>query len=224
MRHLTAMAIVLGATVALSFGQGPTPAAKKPAPQSSATHTHFTCPDPDAGPACKSYSELLEAKDSGVLEGAYACFRKQADQFFVIKFNEPYVRRVPDKNSNQLVIEPRQEQYGSGYFQTYDNGIAASDLMPNLVFSGSWREYLGSMHFASHDINLEPTPEGQLAVVVIDDTQLNIVRYKYKSATGLETEYSLTIQRSTGRFTESYRQGGEVPFLESTGRCVYHSR
>ena len=98
-------------------------------------------------------------------DNGYVCFRKQVDQFFVITFDKPHPRRIPDKDLKQSVVEPDHQQYGSGYFQTYDNGIAASDLMPNLVFSGKWIPLFGSMRFASDQINLERTPGGQLAVV-----------------------------------------------------------
>src|SRR5271169_3517667 len=118
--------------------QTPSPPGKNPVTKSPAAHSRFTCPDPEAQQACKSYSELLEAKDSGLPSKGYVCFRTHVDQFFVVTFDKPIPRRV-------------QKQYGSGYFQTYDNGIAASDLMPNLVFSGKWIPLFESMRFASDD-------------------------------------------------------------------------
>jgi hypothetical protein len=64
-------------------------------------------------------------------------------------------------------------------------------------------------------------PKGDKNGVSVDERQLSI-DYKYQSKTGKSVQYRLTIQVSTRRFSESFREASDqVPFLEHTGYCVY---
>ena len=95
--------------------------------------------------------------------------------------------------------------------------------MPNMVFSGYWRPYFEGARFVSHGIDLEEEPAGEIAVVSISDSQVTVTKFKYKNKRGENVEYNLTIQRSTGRFSESaVAEGEQVPFTERVGRCIYH--
>jgi hypothetical protein len=52
----------------------------------------------------------------------------------------------------------------------------------------------------------------------VDDTSIS-VRYSFKNKNDDHTDYRLTIQRSTGRFTESFEATGIEPF-EDSGTCM----
>ena len=54
--------------------------------------------------------------------------------------------------------------------------------------------------------------------ISVDDTNIS-VRYSYKNKNNDSTDYTLTIQRSTGRFTESFEATGTEPF-EDSGTCI----
>jgi hypothetical protein len=79
-----------------------------------------------------------------------------------------------------------------------------------------------SVYFASHTINLKKLDNNDPDEgVSIYPDQVN-VGYKYTNRLEENVLYILTIQRSTGRFAESFRVEEEkVPFTENTGYCVY---
>ena len=220
-------AISLLIVAASCAGQATPPAGKKPVPKSHTVHSQFTCPDSEAQQACKSYSELLGAKDSGLKDNdfqdtGYACFRKQVDEFFVVTFSKPSFQQTWDKDRKKFVIAKDAQQVpGTGWIQTYKDGVADSGTMPYLFFTGNWRPLFGYGLFASDTIDFEPEPGGKLAVVSINDTQLSVSGYKYKSKLDANMEYNLTMQRSTRRFSESFvQEGTAIPVVEKTGRCV----
>jgi hypothetical protein len=74
-------ALVVGTVCA---GQAPP---KKSAPKKPAEKPTFVCPDAEAQEACKSYQELVKAKDKTLPDDAYICFRKKEDEFFALTFS-----------------------------------------------------------------------------------------------------------------------------------------
>jgi hypothetical protein len=97
--------------------------------------------------------------------------------------------------------------------------------MPSLVFGGKWTPFGDSSNsgtFISDKINFKPQDEKDTDVgVSIDGSQLAIT-YKYQNKFDKGMTYSLTIQRSTGRFAEYFQQeSGKVPFNEGTGHCIF---
>jgi len=201
-------------------GQAPP---KKAAPKTPTAKPVFVCPDTEAQQACKSYQELLKARDSGLpATNAYICFRKSADEFFVVTFNRPYFPKHWDKESKELVPDDSARR-GFGHAETYKDGVLDSTAMPSLSFSGEWLPlYPESGFFTSNKINGMDLDEKDPNVgVSIEDAQINI-GYKYAYRAEKTITYTLTIQRSTGRFAESFKEEGKFPFLEGTGYCVYH--
>jgi hypothetical protein len=75
--------------------------------------------------------------------------------------------------------------------------------------------------FISEVINLEKQDEANPASsVVIDDSQIAI-HQTYKNPLDKKISYTLTIQRSTGRFSENFlRESEQIPFAQDVGRCL----
>jgi len=213
--------IVTGILVAgVCGGQAPP---KKPVQKTPAAKPTFTCPDTEAQQACKSYQELLKAKDASLPDiRSYICFRKSEDQFFVVTFNTPYFPKHWDRDLKEMVPNEAPRP-GLGYAETYNNGVLDSTTMPTLNFSGQWQSlYPESNLFNSDKINGKKLDEKDPNVgVTIEDAQVNI-EYKYANRMEKTITYTLTIQRSTGRFSESFlAEGDKFPFSEGTGYCVY---
>lgn len=217
--RLIFIASVLTAGVVCA-GQTPT---QKPAPKVPSAKRSFVCPDKEAQQACKSYEELLKAKDLGLpANNAYICFRKSADEFFVVTANSPIFPKHWDKELKQMVTDDTPRP-GHGFAEAYKNGVLDSTIMPTFNFSGQWQSlFPESGYFTSDKINGKSQDEKDPNVgVLFYDTQVNI-GYKYSNRMEKTITYTLTIQRSTGRFTESFLTGEDkFPFSESTGYCVY---
>ena len=205
MRQLFSM-LVLTAMCA-AFGQQPSsqrnPSKKSPSP---ATRSHFSCPDPTAKAACESYSEMLNAKDNDLSSEGYVCFRPNIDEFFTVAFSYPNLR--PD-------------HAGIGWLKTYRNGVGDPTRMPYLMFTGYWTTF-GKI-LTSDEINGQREPDDHRGTVSVNDSVVTVWDYRYKNAGGDEVSYSLTIQRSTRRFAESYTmvKPQMPPLLEGTGRCIW---
>jgi hypothetical protein len=218
MRPIFVLAILIAGTV--YAGQTPQ---KRPARKTPAVQSTFVCPDAEAQQGCKSYQELLKAKDKSLPDDGYICFRKKEDEFFAVTFTRPYFTIKPhwDAESKKLVLD--DPQGGFGYAQTYKNGVLDSTRMPTFSFSGQWKQrlYSESGYFISDELNDKKQDENEHDVgVSIDQTQI-MVQFKYQNPMDKTMHYALTIQVSTGRFAESFRDEPEkVPFLESTGYCV----
>jgi hypothetical protein len=188
-------------------------------------HSTVTCPDAEAQQACKSYQELLKAKDPGLpASGSFICFRKNMDQFFVVHISKPYFPKHWDKELKQMVAD-ESARPGSGYAHTYKDGVLDLGTMPYLFFSGQWQPilYSDSGIFASDKINRTMQDVNDPDVgISIDETQVN-VGYKYKNRFEKTILYTLTIQRSTGRFAESFlEEAAKFPFSQNVGYCAYH--
>lgn len=212
--------VLIGGT--LCAGQAPPPKKPAPARKTPAEQPSFVCPDAEAQQGCKSYQELLKAKDKSLPDDAYFCFRKKEDEFFAVRFNRPYFTKRWDEESKQMVPDETPHS-GIGYAQTYKDGVLDSTKMPTFNFSGQWRsmQWSESGIFISDTLNFKKQDENDHDVgVSIDETQINVV-FKYQNPMDKTIRYTLTIQRSTGRFAESFRiEAEKIPFSESTGYCI----
>ncbi len=213
--------IMLVFVLALFIGvssAGQTPSKKPPRTARPAT---FTCPDTEARQACKSYEELLKANEAGLSDAAYVCFRKNADEFFAISFLRPSFRKRWDADLKQLVLDGERTYPGYGSVWTYREGVQDPSMMPALSFSGTWIPYDETGIFASEKVGFKKQDENDPDVgVYIDASQFN-AGYTYENKLGNKVRYSLTIQRSTGRFAESFQVETEkVPFREDAGYCI----
>ncbi len=141
----------------------------------------------------------------------------------MVSFSMPYFHTRWDPESKQRVTDPDQTCPGQGAAQTYRNGVQDISVMPTLIFGGKWIPAYGDVGvFVSDKINFKPQDEKDTDVgVTIDESQL-AVTYKYKNKFDKGMTYSLTIQRSTGRFSEYFQEESEkTPFLEGTGYCIF---
>lgn len=104
---------------------------------------------------------------------------------------------------------------------TYKDGIRDPSVMPSQYFQGNWVPMSDSGWFTSDTVNGKKPDGDDHSGVVIDESQISIA-YRYKNSIDKDITYSLTVQRSTGRFAESFLEGTKQspPFLDGTGRCV----
>jgi hypothetical protein len=219
----TALGLLLLAALLTPCAGQTTKGQEKPARKASKPLSpSFVCPDAESQKACKSYDELVKAKDDGMPSHGYVCFRKNQDDLFVISFSKPVFGTRWDADSKKYVIDPQQKLYGFGSAQTYRDGVQDDSVMPSLAFSGTWATLAGSPFFVSDQINFKPKDEKDKDVgVSIYDSQLIIV-HKYQNKADKSMTYNLTIQRSTGRFSEYFQEESEkLPFIEGAGRCIF---
>ncbi len=211
--------------VANSPGQGSRESKETVLPRKP-VQSSFTCPDSAAAQSCKSYGELLRAGDRGLpSEGyvrSYVCFRKHIDEFFSVWFTPPDFRKHWDAESQEMVIDDSASSVGRGGTSSYKDGVEDYRVQPNLAFKGKWTLLGHSVVFASEKLLFVADNPGNDSVVSIDDRQFSIAKYQFKNSLGKTISYNLTIQLSTGRFSESFIEASkQVPFSQSAGYCIY---
>ena len=190
----------------------------------------FTCPDPEAKEACKSYEELSRAKDKGLPDNGYICFRKNIDELFVVYFSLPSFEKHWDARLKQMVPDKDAKDSGFGFASSCKDGVSDPSITPNVNFLGTWHPSfpITTSYFTGEqigpDMNVEKIDESDIAQgIVINDDQFKL-GVKYTNQMNKSIVYMLTIQRSTGRFSEKYKEeSNDVAFLEHSGRCVFIS-
>jgi len=182
------------------------------------------CPEGGYAQACQSYKELVQAKDEDV-EANLVCFREYTDEFFVI--NVGYVSEFTytwyHLDHGYYTLRPGAKQNATAFVYTFKNGIQDSAQNPYLIASGTWFALNSGFIFTGHEWNFRTTgkasskPESQLD---ISSDQILLSKH-YISQTNKVVDYSLTIQRSTKRFNESFdvAHDSKLSFQE-TGRCA----
>jgi hypothetical protein len=224
------VAAILFVAPRLSYSQQATPTKSHGHTKVSAAADSFVCPDPRAKLACSSYSELRKAHDPS-LEGfakepTYICFREELDQFFLITFNRPvYAKTHWNQGLKQSVPDDDATGAGFGYATAFDNGVGSNGTMPDLFFTGVWRPLLGGSAFTATAISNNAIEDGKPSPITIDESQVTVSNYKYANTSDKTILYNLTIQRSTGRFTESFRMEDEkVSFIDNAGHCLVQQK
>jgi hypothetical protein len=218
-RWLNVIAVL---TIAVPCAGQTTAPPKKTAPKVRPAVPSFVCPDADAQQACKSYEELLKANDSGILNQDYVCFQKNQDKFFVVRFSKPHFSKKWDPDLKQMIVDSEAKSTGIGDVKSYKEGVQNLTMMPSLIFSGTWVPYPDpeSGTFRADSVNFKKKQDDDPVVVFIDESQFAIDGYKYQNTSGKTIIYNLTIQRSTGRFTEKFQdEPNNIPFSESSGHC-----
>jgi hypothetical protein len=192
----------------------------------------FVCPDPKAKKACDSYHELKKAQDANLRDffsrsnsRIFVCFRQNVDEFFLVGFEQPtyMLERHYDKDLGKRVINDNASDYGYVNTTTFNNGVEDGKIVPSFDFEGTWTyrgELLGS-YFKGAIFNKRPINTSQDPVVTIDEYQFKIDDYQYSNSDNKTIHYNLTIQKSTGRFTETFLMEPEkFPSINRTGRCL----
>ncbi len=189
-------------------------------------NAQFTCPDSFAAEACKSFEELYRAGDEGVyVEAAsvskntgYVCFRRGSDEFFVIWLTQPSFLKHLDGETHKLVPNDDATDSGLGHIYAFAHGIEDFSLQPSFYFLGIWSEPLAPT-FEAMKIDGQEISDPDHFGFAVDPYQFSAAR-RYKNRAGKDIDYKLVIQRSTGRFSESFTEdSAKFPFLETNGRC-----
>jgi hypothetical protein len=124
-------------------------------------------------------------------------------------------------------------QVGSVYVESWEKGIANASVSD----FEKWRLPLPQSHSRSdvdasfesahqwlavfneaNDNQFGAVDDRERPRILVDDTSV-YVRYDYKNKNSDYTDYTLNIQRLTGRFTESFEAAGVAPF-EDSGTCI----
>ena len=84
------------------------------------------------------------------------------------------------------------------------------------LFEGAhyWLENFDSTHYDE----LAKQDDAKYAQIAIDESSI-YVRYNFKNSSGGATDYTLTVRRSTGRFTETFKPSLSDSF-DSAGTCL----
>jgi len=205
-----------------SKAPAPTPLAKKP------HSAQFTCPDERAAESCKCFEELWRARDQSVRtylgHTAYACFENGGDRFFIVQVTDPVFPIHFDSQGGRAAPNAGETSEGLGSTRSFSGGIENTSTMPTSHFGGIWRAFLGDATFEATIINgQEMSADSKFAAdhgISIDPEQITVA-WRFKNKLEKDVEYSLTMQRSTGRFSESFTEPpAKVPFLAHAGRCI----
>ena len=196
----------------------------------SAAAQSFTCPTNSAG--CDSYKELLKANDQTITSSdvRYACFRDYSDEFFIIRAFTPYLASSLWWKWNPRLAEYVAVPYGESpeaslEVATFNNGVEDDSHMPYIYARDKWistfshsLQYFGAARrFDSKTRKWVRNPD---SVVTVDDNQVSLTK-KYEAQSGKKVAYTLTMQRSTKRFTENFNVIGDAKSSsENSGRCV----
>jgi hypothetical protein len=253
---------------------------KKSSPMAARTIPTIKCTDADSMAACKSFKQLVDARDKGLLDSltgskdvgkkhfAYVCLRPKNDSFKIVDFYEPSSGEYrsyspPDLPKNLLSAMEEQDafpyekglpviphmdaqkiwyedhddfhmyEFDTVYVEAWENGIMADYVSD----SGKWRRASFQGHILAqtgasfegafewltryskaNDNKLAVIDNPEHAHISIDDTSI-YVRYSFKNKNGDFTGYTLNIQRSTGRFTESFAAPG-LDSYDDSGTCM----
>jgi hypothetical protein len=189
------------------IGEKSQPAAKPKTPS-------VTCPPTEASKACSSFRQLLDAHDKEILEilsspTSYVCFRPKDDAFLIFHMN-PLSRYGWVKSEDRV----GQIQYSSAGLTEYRDGV----LYQFKDARRYWYRYSPDDEPMFHS----ETTDGMFKGLKVDilDTEIS-VDYPFKNQNGGTTEYSLSIRRSTGRFTETFRSESE-PATTYSGTCLIY--
>ncbi len=182
-------------------------------------------PDDTSG-ARRSFNELLSAKDQDVLASirephTYVCYRRNKDEFLLVSFG-PEDREwtwspSADNPETQEALEPV-------FVSDYRHGATDSHGV-GLMVVGKWTRRKDSPalpSFYAADRPVDPNDTSRSSNVNIDNDEFRLEE-EFQNIAGGVTDYTLTIRRSTGRFTESYdvkaRASESGTLTEDDGRC-----
>jgi hypothetical protein len=230
------------------------------------------CDEPASTLACRSFKQLLTARDEDLLDAiygrygagenhiSYACLRPGDDTFVVVEFNRPRSSRYyqgslavklsltygvfgsggklqVSESAEQLWMDSLDEHHsyatGGAALYLYQNGIATALIRDPGIWStfgscdslntpcdGATYEggYFWIEQFNKENGNkLAADDKPEHGHINIDESRL-YVHYSYANKNDTTTDYSLIIQSSTGRFTETFEESGGKR-SEDSGTC-----
>jgi hypothetical protein len=193
------------------------------------------CPTADGQEACHSFRGLLSADDPDILdliarlEHTYVCFRPSEDTFFTVWFSEPVEwnwLKPSEEDQKALKLSPFSlMQFGSLGVDYYKQGVHEKKLSLSGVSIWSYVP-LGADFTPSALAHLATSSDAKLErsdaqpTIEVDGTRI-AVSEEYKNNKDEEIRHTLLIQRSTGRFTETYEESSsQRTILDYSGRCL----
>ncbi|HKV04375.1 MAG TPA: hypothetical protein VJO53_04620 [Candidatus Acidoferrales bacterium] len=187
-------------------------------------NSQFTCPDPKAADACKSFAELRKAGDEDVLPSysgriSLVCFRQQNDEFFILEVTDPSFSQTHfDRLTGKQVPDKDATDDAFGTIAGFAKGIEDETILPIFEFSGKWVYRLGPW-FKADEINGSEISDRDHYGISANASQF-IAGFRYKNRMEKDIDYSLVIQLSTGRFSEKFTEDqAKFPFSETNGHC-----
>jgi hypothetical protein len=194
----------------------------KTKPEEKPKRAPVPCPSEQAADACVSFFELYRAKDRAVLpvpgDTAYACFREEKDEFFVIEFSNPEFIPQLDTKTRLRVFPKDASNDGYGSVTAFSKGIEDSTVHPIGSFQGKWKH--PSFPRFTSDAPDDGKEREQTPSILIDSSQFE-ASHRFKNRFDKPVDYHLVMQLSTGRFSETFTEDKEkFPFVAQTGRCL----
>lgn len=179
------------------------------------------CPNADSSAACQSLKTLLSGGDSDLIydfatkEHIYVCLHPHQDSLVVVSIPEPSTNgwRKPTAEERKLMnlIDGTLIQLGGPDAQYYDDG--QSNQNNEISEVGYWTYFPSTFSGASD-------AEFNGKKIKVDAEHLTATE-QYKAKSEKQVDHVLNLQRSNGRFKETYTEtvsGREV--LNYSGRCL----
>lgn len=172
----------------------------------------ISCPDPAAVAACKSFEQLLEARDADILDSikptSYVCFRPKEDVFWIFRFDKPRGWSQPDSSD-------AQSTRGLASLVEYRNGVSSKAKLG----LGTWSR-VPSFGGAADRFAYSPVEGRDKGLQFIIDSDEISVDFDYQNLDSERVFYSLQIRRSTGRFAETFKI--QKVQVEDSGTCFIY--
>ena len=180
------------------------------------TSPSVNCSEARSSKACGSFKQLVDARDKDILDSlsskpTYVCFRPNEDAFLLIHVQppSPYIWRTADDGVGQtqdFQSSVNLTEYRDGVFYTIKDGRA------------SWYRSSPNSEPLFHSESTQGIFKGLKITVYPTEISFD---YPFNNQNGGTTQYSLTIRRSTGRFTETFTTE-TAPVTTHSGSCLIY--
>ena len=235
MRPRWLVLLVLFASGAIVMAQNKpvkTISSSKPATASTRVPPTIKCIDPESAVACKSFKQLIDARDSGVLFGiigdpedagrhfAYACPRRGTDNFAIVEFT------VPEKKKFKPFISMGDDDFRRVIAGAMLGQDPAHPLSLSAVNQWS-QDHRDGLLFAHGAVALASYQDGELEDLKIEDGEWS----RSARVTGTAQEGSYASFDGGNYWVQSYNEihAGESPeaddpknlHLHINGRAIY---
>jgi hypothetical protein len=189
------------------------------------------CHDAETSVACHSFQQLNEAADPDLLdllarmEHVYVCFSSREDVFFALWFPEPSEWHWGKANADDQKVFGiplgALIQFGFPGVYYYDKGV--SNTVEAISDIGVWSYLPQSTDTSPARLALVATSNDAKfvgSVFRIDGTSVALAE-SYKNNANHLIKHTMSLQRSTGRFVETYAEepSGHT-ILNYSGQCM----
>ena len=177
---------------ATAFGQSPAAA-----PDTADREYSTSCSTFETKAACKSYNELVSAKDSELLtllkmHNTYVCFREDEDLFNVIALDTPAPGRFTKVSAKSALYQAGETSVI--LFERFKKGQSDDN---QLIF-GKWTK------LGEDALPYFSTPANQSPSLNVSDSEITYFE-EFKNVGGGSTKYTFQIRRSTMRASEIFQ-------------------